>query len=450
MAKALGLSPAYVNLLENNQRSVSIQVLMRLSDAYGVDWRDLVDDESATTLADLRGVLQDPIFGAEKPDIQELRAAIDHCPRLAQSMIALHKSYRAMSARLLGAQAGAAGGGGAAIEPSPEAVVHDLFRRNRNHFNRIERAAEQLRAESGADGWEIEAFYVFLKQVLKERFAVAVETATIEAMPHTLRDHDEEAGVLHLSEALDYQNKLFQLSHVVGLLYASDLFDQEITDAGISAPRAQARCRVELANYFAAAVLMPYDRFRAAAARLRYDIDLIAAKFGVSFEQTCHRLTTLQRDGARGVPFFFLRLDKAGNVAKRFNATQFQLAEYGGACPRWDIHLSFRTPGRILTQFVETPDGARYLTINRTVDRPAMGRESHDHRLAVTLGCAIEHAPAIAYADPFQLDDAQSFTPIGINCQLCPRQHCAQRAQQPLHLELPIDERRRGETRFES
>jgi hypothetical protein len=211
-----------------------------------------------------------------------------------------------------------------------------------------------------------------------------------------------------------------------------------------------ARCHVELANYFAAAFLMPYEPFHAAAERSSYDVDRLAAAFGVSFEQVCHRLTTLQREGARGVPFFFLRVDKAGNVTKRFNATSFNIAEYGGACPVWNIHTSFRTPGVIIPQFVELPDGERFFTISRTTERPVFSRDTQDRRLALSLGCELKHAHRIAYAAPFNTQDAQLFSPIGINCHLCPRQACSQRAHQPLFIELPIDTKRRGNTRYES
>jgi hypothetical protein len=195
---------------------------------------------------------------------------------------------------------------------------------------------------------------------------------------------------------------------------------------------------------------MPYEAVLREAEASGYDIDLIAAEFGTSFEQVCHRLTTLGREGRQGVPFFFMRIDKAGNVTKRFNATRFHLAEYGGACPRLDVHLCFRQPGRVLPQFVEMPDGSRYFTVNRTVDRPVLGRRSQDHRLAVSLGCAMEHAREIVYAQAFRLGEPDLVTPIGINCRLCPRQGCAQRAHQPLHLDLAYDPHRRGETRFES
>ncbi|MEL6216161.1 MAG: short-chain fatty acyl-CoA regulator family protein, partial [Pseudomonadota bacterium] len=325
--------------------------------------------------------------------------------------------------------------------------VHDLFRTERNHFVALERAAEELFGGRQIPAMEV---YSVLKTHLEVRHGVQVAGFETSDDTKSLREFDEENGVLRLADALDYPNRAFQLAHIIGLFGQREIIDRIVRDAELSGDRVVARYRVELANYFAAAVLMPYDAVLSAARDARYDIDRIAAQFGVSYEQACHRLTTLQRDGAHGIPFFFLRIDKAGNVTKRFNATRFHLAEYGGACPRWDIHFSFRTPGRILPQFVEMPDGERYFTINRTVDRPASGYRNQDHRLAVTLGCPAEFAVETVYADGFQLDDPSIYTPIGINCRLCPRQRCSQRAHQPLHMDLPIDETRRGITRFES
>ncbi|AXS41907.1 short-chain fatty acyl-CoA regulator family protein [Breoghania sp. L-A4] len=447
MAKALGLSTTYVNLLENNQRSLSVQVLVRLSEVYGVDWRELLQDDSTSVLADLRNAFNDPVFGGDPPDLQELRAALDHAPKVARNLLALHKSYRALTERLLAAGESKVAAVDEVLSSTPEAAVHDLFRRNRNYFEVLEEAADAFRR---GEMIPTDEFYSYLKARLKSRMGIDVVPVPVSALSGTVRTYDEGEKKILLSEGLDYQNKVFQLTHMAGLLEHKAEIDGIVESAGVDGAREQARCRVELANYFAAAVLMPYTGFFAESVTSRYDIDHLAARFGVSFEQACHRVTTLQREGAQGVPFFFLRIDKAGNVTKRFNATSFHLAEYGGACPRWDIHLSFRTPGRILPQFVEMPDGSRYFTINRTVDRPTLGHRSQDNRLAVTLGCAIEFAPRLVYGAQFQFDDPDLFTPIGINCRLCPRHNCSQRAHQPMHLELPIDERRRGQTRFES
>lgn len=443
MARALGVSPSYVNLLENNQRSVSLQVLLRLAEVYGLDWRELVQDDGPTTLADLKNALEDPVFGETKPDLEELRAAVDHSPRLAASLLALHKAYRNVTEQVLVLTEG---GEGQALR-SVEAVVHDLFRRHRNHFEPLEAAAERFRAGEAIAPDEV---YTHLKRRLAHGFGIEVVPTPVRDLPHTLRTYDKAARVIRLSDAMDYPNRVFQLAHVAGLIAHSEVIDGIIKDAELDGAREQARCRVELANYLAAAMLMPYEPFLEEAEASLYDIDHLAARFGVSFEQACHRLTTLQREGRQGVPMFFMRIDRAGNVTKRFNATSFNLAQYGGACPRWDIHQSFAVPGRILPQFVELPDGTRYFTINRAVDRPRLDKHTHDHRLAVTLGCAIEHASKLLYAQAFNLADTDLATPIGINCRLCPRQHCPHRAQQPLHLDLPMDERRRGSTRFES
>ncbi|MEL6598344.1 MAG: short-chain fatty acyl-CoA regulator family protein [Pseudomonadota bacterium] len=447
MAKALGVSAAYVNLLENNQRSLSVQVLMSLSDAYGVDWRDLLTDDSAETLADLRAALRDPMFEGRLPDLQELRGAIDHGPGVVRQFLSLYKGYRELSDRLMRMSQIVGHDPAGVADASPESVIHDFFRASRNHFPELEAAAERLRAEASIVPDEL---YSSFKRRMQTILGIEVVPRSMAEMPDTLRDYDEAAGRLYLSDALDHPNRVFQLVHMTGLVEHSSTIASLVERSGFDQPRVKARLRVELANYFAAAVLMPYDEVLEAARSCRYDLDYLAAVFGVSFEQVCHRITTLQREGARGVPFFFLRVDRAGNVTKRFNATAFQLAEYGGACPRWNIHLAFRNPGSILPQFVELPEGDRFLTMSRTVDRPRTGRSAMEHRLVVSLGCGEEHAGDICYGLPFQRSDPDLFTPIGINCHLCPRTACSERAHQPIHLELPIDERRRGQTRYES
>ena len=439
MAKALGISVSYVNLLENNERSVSVQVLLRLFEAYGVDWREIAEDDGAGQLADLRAALQDPIFEA-RPDLTQLRAALAHAPDLAGAFLRLHRAWQAANDQLLARNEG----DGGTITASPEAAVHTVFRRHRNHFRDLEDAAERFWAAPV----ERDEIYGALKARLRDRLGIAVRLVRVEDLPGTLRQYDEARREILLSEALDHTNRTFQLMHMCGLLEQRALLDGLVDRSGIGEARGAARLLVELANYFAAAVLMPYDAFLAEARATKYDLDHIATRFGVSFEQACHRATTLQREGAQGVPFFFMRIDKGGNVTKRFNATDFHLAEYGGACPRLDVHTSFRSPGKIVPQFVEMPDKSQYFVISRTVDRPTWIRHAQDNRLAVAMGCTIEHAAQIGYAEAFAVTAAR-MVPIGINCRICPRAQCDQRAHQAVVLTQPVDERRRGATRFD-
>jgi predicted transcriptional regulator/transcriptional regulator with XRE-family HTH domain len=445
MARQLGVSAAYVNLLENNQRSLSVKVLLGLTEAYGVDLGKLVNDKEVTVLADLRAAMRDPVFAGDVPDLQELRAALDHAPRLVDKFLQLHQNHRTVLENLRSLSA--SGMMPDMVSTSPETAIHDFFRDHSNHFPALEAAADAARAAVGGRQDDI---YSNLKRHLSNGFDISVQVVGLTEMTDTLRYFDEKEGRVLLSEALDQINRNFQLAHVLALVSCSDLLEELIKDAGIESQIGRARCRVELANYFSAAVLMPYDPVLQLAEDTRYDIDRIAATFGVSFEQACQRLTTLQRKGAQGVPFFFLRLDKAGNVTKRFNATVFTLAEQGGSCPVWNIHSAFAAPGVIVPQFVELPDAGQFFTISRTTDRPVVSRHTQDRRLVVTLGCERSHVTRIGYAAPFNLEDSEITAKIGINCHICPRHSCSQRAHQPLHVNLPVDANRRGSTRYES
>ncbi|KPQ17218.1 MAG: Xre family transcriptional regulator [Rhodobacteraceae bacterium HLUCCO18] len=445
MGRSLGVSTSYVNLLEKNERSVSVPVMLKLFEVYGVDWREIAEDDDTSVLADLRAALQDTLFDGNRPDLPQLRAAQIHSPDLVSAMLKLHRAYLAATDQLMTM---AAGGDetGPLVMTSPEAAVHNFFRRNNNHFDSLERAAE---AFWGGRHVAPDDVYAEVKAALRDRLGLRVRLVRVEDMPDTLRQYDEPSREVLLSEALDHPNRVFQLVHVAGLIENRALFDEILAASNISDAHGLARCRVELANYFAAAVLMPYGPYLAEALASKYDFDHLATRFGVSFEQACHRATTLQRSGAQGVPFFFLRIDKAGNVTKRFNATDFHLAEYGGACPRLDVHTSFRMPGRIVPQFVEMPDTSQFFVFARTVDRPSVTRHAQDVRLAVAMGCAVEHVDRIGYAEDFAASPAHA-TPIGINCRICPRLNCDQRAHNAMVLSEPLDERRRGTTRYAS
>lgn len=443
MGKALGISTSYVNLLEKNERSVSVRVFLRLMEAYGVDWRDLSQDGSTTQLSDIRSALQNPIFETGRPDLPQLRAAITHSPDFADSFLRLHRAYLAVSDQLLSI-AGTADGTNAVLPASPESNVHNLFRKHNNHFPELEAAAE---AFWGGTAIPTDEVYAALKLRLKDQLGLTVRVVPTTEMPNTLREYDEARREVRLSEAMDHPNRVFQLVHVAALIEQRDVLKELLTQSKLQDLRSRGRYRVELANYFAAAVLMPYRAFLSEAKASKYDFDHLAARFGVSFEQACHRSTTLQRPGAKGVPFFFLRVDKAGNVTKRFNATGFHLAEYGGACPRLDVHTSFRSPGRILPQFVELPDSSQFFVFSRTVDRPTFTRHSQDVRLAVAMGCSLEHVDQIGYAEDLSVVAAR-MTKVGINCRVCPRMECDQRAHQAVILSDPVDETRRGPTRY--
>jgi len=444
-ANELGVSASYVNLIERNQRPASLKFLITLSDSFGLNWRDLVNDDSGLVLSDLRQVTKDAAFGEKLPDIEELRAAIEYSPNLMRGMMNIYNAYRTYGERLAEQSEFLSGDGDDVL--SVEQNAHDFFRTNNNYFDDLETTAQRCIGKSVA---EIEDLHGFLLTYVQEKLNVRVKRVRDEVLGRALRYFDRNENILFLSDGLDYMNRIFQIAHMIALIEFPDLINEQIPEAFSKNELTVSRFRIELANYFAAALMMPYNEFYDEAVASRYDIDRLAARFSVSYEQVCQRLTTLQRPGKRGIPFFFLRVDRGGNVSKRFNVTPIQLARYGGACPKLNVHYSFRVPGRILIQTVEMPDHSRYLTVNRTVDRPSIRYSTEDKRLSVCLGCPVEYAPDIVYGKATDPNMVQLVTEVGVNCRLCPRKNCEQRAHDPFHTTLEIDEDRRGVTHFES
>jgi len=444
LAAELGVSASYVNLLERNQRPASLKLLVALSDSFGLNWREFSNSDTGLALSDLRQITKDVAFGSKMPDIEELRAAIENSPNLVKGLQNIYEAYRSYGERLAEQSEFISSSSDATLN---ENSVHDFFRSHNNYFAQLEEDAQSCLAQYTGDEDDLHGY---LLSYLKHQQGVRVKRVRDEVMGSSLRYYDRDKNIIYLSDGLDYINRVFQLAHMVALIGFPDSINTLIPEPVLEDEHMAARYRIELANYFAAAVMMPYNDFHAEATSCQYDIDRLSARFSVSYEQACQRLTTLQKPGKRGIPFFFLRIDRGGNVSKRFNVTPIQLARYGGACPKLDVHYCFRVAGRIMTQIVEMPDHSRYLTVNRTVDRPSIRYSNEDKRLSVCLGCPVEYAPELIYGQKIDPNAAQMVTEVGVNCRLCPRRSCSHRAHDPFHVSLEVDEDRRGLTHFES
>jgi predicted transcriptional regulator/transcriptional regulator with XRE-family HTH domain len=445
MAAELKLSPSYINLIERNQRPVTAQTLLRLAEAYDIDLRELASADEDRYFAELNEVFGDPLFRPLDVPKHELRDLAELCPSVTHALQRLYASY--IEARRGESMAAARLGG--RDESSPPAAnpierVRDLIEENRNYFGGLESAAEQVCDQIDAPDHEL---FRTLCERLRERHAVAVRVLPVDVMRDTLRRFDRHRRQLLLSELLDAPGRVFQTAFQLALIEASTAIDAMTgRHADLDEP-ARRLYRVTLAGYFAAAVMMPYARFHAAAESLGYDIAVLGRRFGASFEQICHRLTTLQRPTARGIPFFMLRVDHAGNVSKRFSSGTFPFSKFGGTCPLWNVHATFDTPGRIVTQIIELPDGNRYFSIAQTVRRPAAPHPQPQPRYAIGLGCDIRYASRLVYAGGVNLAAAEA-TPIGINCRLCERENCSQRAEPPITRTFILDETTRGASPF--
>jgi predicted transcriptional regulator/transcriptional regulator with XRE-family HTH domain len=448
MALRLGISPSYLNLIEHNQRPVTVPLLLRLGQTFGVDLQSFAEDEESRLVAGLREVFADPLFDSSDIKNQDFKEMAAATPTLGQAVVALYQAYREMREGMQSLSERLTDQDKLTMVPkggSPLEEVRDFLHSHSNHFPELETAAEELWAEEGLEKGDL---YRGLVDVLKTRHSVRVRLMPTEVMGSTVRRYDRHARRILVSEMLAPSARNFQIACQIALLRHRDLLNRIVDTGGLSGDETRRLARIGLTNYFAGAVLMPYERFSTAASKVRYDIEILRRRFDASFEQVCHRLTTLQRPGAKGVPFFLIRVDNAGNVSKRFSGSGFYFARSGGACPRWIVYEAFRTPGKVHTQLAQMPDGTNYFSIARTVVKAGGGFRDPPQQFAIALGCDAIHAGQIVYADGMDLTNTGAATPIGVNCRLCERLECSQRAFPPLHHRLLVDENLRGLSPF--
>lgn len=432
MAAEVGISPSYLNLLERNQRPVTAQVLLRLAEVYDIDLKSLTADGGEGTGVDaLAEIFADPLFADLAVPRYELVDLADSAPGVADGVARLYAAL--IERRHVPAIEGEAREDLSPLRP--DNWVRDHIQAQRNHFPYLEEAAETLAGAIGDTSSAAEG----LKRRLKDGFGIETRLVPPDVLDGASQHYDQHRRRLMLSSMLRPESRTFAVAYQLALTEFRPLIARMLDGAAPPDQPTRRLLHMSLANYAAGAIMMPYDPFLAAAERHRYAVDRLCAEFGASVEQVSHRLTTLGRTGARGVPFFMLRVDAAGNVSKRFAGESFPFSRFGGTCPRWNLHSAFQTPGRVVTQVVETPDGQRFFTIGRTVERAVRLDPREDSHLAIGLGCDVKHAARIVYADGIDLDDPL-ITPIGPACTLCPRIRCPQRAAAPAGRTLAVNE----------
>ena len=437
MATDLDISASYVALIERNQRPVTADLLLRLARSYKLDITDIAVDDNADTVRRITDLLRDPIFADIDLPALEVADLAASFPGMSEALLRLYGAYTREQAALADLDADPAAGESHAPDPVGEARRY--FAARRNFFASLDARAEAL-STAVAEAGDSRAY-------LAQRHGVRTRALPAEVMMGAIRRFDRHNQQLLLIDTLDSPTRAFQLALQIAYTECRSDISALVREAALSGPTAANLVRRGLAGYVAAAIMMPYGRFAKAVEDRAYDIEALSRLFGTSFEQTAHRLTTLHKPGAERVPFFFIRVDSAGNVSKRLDGAGFPFAAHGGGCPLWSVHNLFGRPRQVVTQWLELPDGQRFFSIARTVAAGGGGYGSTPVERAVALACSAEHAPKLIYAqgvDPRKVP----VTPIGVGCRLCHRAECAARALPPIGREIIADDYRRAQAPF--
>jgi predicted transcriptional regulator/DNA-binding XRE family transcriptional regulator len=437
MADELGISASYLNHLERNQRPVTAGILLRLAESFDIDVKAFAseggDGGGATQLSE---IFADPMLADLGVSRYELVELADNVPAIADGIARLYTAIRELQRQPAEAEAP---GSDPRVLITPETWVRDYIQAQRNHYPELEDASETL---GGALNHPL-SISEPLRQRLKDAWGVEVRVVGPEILEDASQHYDPQRRILMLSSLLRPENRQFGIAYQLALLEFAPIIANMLEAARPPDPGSRRLLHMSFANYAAGAIIMPYGKFLRAAEEYRYAIDRLCAQFGANVEQVAHRLTTLGRSGAKGVPFFMLRVDPAGNISKRYAGESFPFSHFGGTCPRWHLHTAFQTPGQTIRQLIETPDGQRFFTISRTIERPIRPDLRDDALLAIGLGCDVKHAGRIAYADGLDLVNTPA-TPVGPACSICPRLQCAYRATPPAGRMLAVEENRKS------
>jgi len=490
LAERVGISASYLNLIEHNKRPIGGKLLHRIAAAVDLDSRALAGTEEARLIAELAEIAGDSALSGARLSQDDSRDIVAGSPQAAHMILTLYRAYREARARsdLIGDRLGEdsflaeasnqilslittirsyaeilkdygdlsegerhrfiatlvaeserladsagdmfdflGGRGGRRPRPAPREEIEDFISDHANYFPRLEAAAEEVRRDLHDTGPTLES----LVGRLRRQHGVKIERVAAADLPAGGENFEEAARIFYLADGLSQRSVRFRLARLTGQIEQGDLLDRLVESAAVSSRDAASRLKRALASYFAGALIMPYEAFHAATTAVRHDIARLGARFDASFEQVCHRLATLRRPSAEGIPMHFMRTDIAGNISKRFSASGLRLPRYGSACPRWIVHHAFATPGRIVTQIARLPDGDGYLLIAKAGISPP----GHGPSRATMVGAAVTHARHFVYADGLDVEAPAIAVPVGITCRQCPRENCGERAFE--RIELP-------------
>jgi predicted transcriptional regulator/plasmid maintenance system antidote protein VapI len=429
MAQTLAISPSYLNHLERNQRPVTAALLLKLAELYEVDVRSFAANGGAKTGPDALGeIFSDALLSDLGVPRYELAELANNAPSIADAIARLYSALKEA-----GRNPSMASAGDARALVTPENWVRDYIQQHRNYYPALEEAAETL---GGALSDPL-SMAEPMRRRLKEAWGISARVVPQEELGNVSQLYDPDRRLFLISAQLRPENRTFGLAYQLALIEFAAVIDKMVAEAAPPDEGIRQLLHMSLANYAAGAIMMPYGHFLASAEQYRYSIDRLCGEYGANVEQVAHRLTTLGRPGARGVPFFMLRVDPAGNISKRYAGENFPFSRFGGTCPRWNLHAAFQAAGQVVTQLIETPDGQRFFTVARTIERPIKSDLSGG-LLAIGLGCDIRHAHRLSCADVYDLGKAP-VTPVGPACAICPRVDCGYRATPPAGRMLAVD-----------
>ncbi|GIK97709.1 MAG: propionyl-CoA carboxylase regulator [Alphaproteobacteria bacterium] len=473
LARRAGISPSYLNLIEQSKRPIAGGMVDRIAQGLGVDRAELDGEAERRIVYRLNEIGADPAItdGADPPEPAE--ELVGRSPGWARLVLRLYQALQdrndavlALADRLnrdpfLSVSVHRALTDVTAIHSAAEILESgaDLTPVERRRFMsivssgsaRLSQTAQALagffesahtRVRSATPMEHVDAFIFQTGNYFPELEDAAAGVLAGPDQSRRLEDlaaaiiGEPQAAAAESRGAEPYQSaesRRFALLKQAAGRFAGDAIESIVRHhPALGSDEARRIAAAALHSYTAAALLMPYEPFLEAAERCRYDVDVLAGLFGASYEQVAHRLATLRRPGAEGVRFAFMRSDPSGYITKRLPLPRLPLPRYGNACPMWVIYSAFQTPGVTVRSFGELMSGDQFLFFARALQKRPQEVGQPRHLLSVMLVCQAGEAGRVVYGDGIDWRSGRAMVPLGTTCRLCRRSACSHRQEERL------------------
>ena len=441
-AEQLGISPAYLTLIEGGKRKIDGDLLIKISKELRVELSDLTSKSDINLENNISELLDDQLF--EDLDIlgPEVKDLVNTNPKIARALIKLGDNFKQKDHEIINKVESISGKIIDSRKTSfPGEVISDFLQENKNYFPKLEEFANTIFENVQKNN---RTRYIALCDYLKKEYAITVKDIIPEEGKPFSKIFNKSKKELLLSDYNSLETKKLHAAAQIAQEGAIDIIKDYLSDFNFPSDESKRLTQVALLNYCGAAILMPYKLFHSECKKLKYDLELLQNTFATSFEQVAHRVTCLQDPKLPGIPFHMLRTDIAGNISKRFSLSGIEIPRYGGACPRWNVYSAFTRPGVIQAAVSKMTNGEKYVCIAKTVEK-GVGRYGQSKSiLSIGLGCEAKYAKEFVYTENLDISDKKTEIPIGVSCRTCDRLDCSQRAFPPLHKKFDVDINTRG------
>lgn len=401
LAREVGISASYLNLIEHNRRRIGGKVLLEIATALRVDVALLTRGAEETLLEGLR----EAVASARRStaEIDRIEEFVARFPGWAQ-LIAAQRRRMVNQER--------------AIEGLNDRLTHDPFLAEAMHDLVSNVTAIRSTASILAQTPEIESAWRdrFHRNILEEsnRLAEGSEALVSYFDNQVATEVTFATPQEALESVLEQHNYHLATLETGGIAAAEALIDEA---PQLSSPQARSMAMSYFRTYLRDAEILPLRPLQAAFEK-EQDPARIAQQFEVPLAQVMHRLACLPADG-KTPDTGLVVADSSGSLLYRKGIDGFPIPRFGAACSLWPIYQALTQPTQALRVEVVTPPGRRFVTF--AVSQPSTPVQFD--------------APQVFRATMLVVDGGTSDTPvaearaIGTTCRICPRETCSARRE---------------------